>query len=150
VTDGHIIIAVGNDGQFKAFCELLAVPELAEDERFKTNAGRLVNREAMLDVIIPLIKEYSSADLMEKLRKKGIPTGPINNIAQMFESPQIKARGVWQEISHPLAGKTPTTASPMRFSDTPVQYRMAPPLLGEHTEEVLAEFGLALDDIKET
>lgn len=142
VVDGHLIIAVGNDSQFRAFANLLGVPELADDARFKTNAARLVHRDELLEIIIPLVKQYHRDDLIEKLRAVGVPTGPINDLAQVFASPQVKARKIWREISHPIAGKAPTTASPMRFSETPVQYRLAPPLLGQHTEEILAEFGL--------
>lgn len=142
VVNGHLIIAVGNDSQFRAFANLLGVPELADDARFKTNAARLVHRDELLEIIIPLVKQYHRDDLIEKLRAVGVPTGPINDLAQVFASPQVKARKIWREISHPIAGKAPTTASPMRFSETPVQYRLAPPLLGQHTEEILAEFGL--------
>lgn len=146
VQDGHLIIAVGNDGQFRRLCEVLGVAHLADDERFQTNAARVDNRETLLPLIEPLIADFTRQELTEKLREVGVPAGPINDLAEVYESPQVKHRQIWRNIPHPVAGQAPTTASPMRFSATPVQYRMAPPMLGEHTEEILAEFGLSATD----
>ncbi|HLS21565.1 MAG TPA: CaiB/BaiF CoA-transferase family protein [Paenalcaligenes sp.] len=149
VEDGHLIIAVGNDGQFRRLCQVLGVVELADDKRFQTNAARLAHREELLALIEPLIEKFTREELTEKLRQVGVPAGPINNLAEVYESPQVKHRQIWRNLPHPVAGQAPTTASPMRFSATPVQYRMAPPMLGEHTDEILAEFGLQRDAAKE-
>lgn len=149
VEDGHLIIAVGNDGQFRRLCQVLGVVELADDKRFQTNAARLAHREELLALIEPLIEKFTREELTEKLRQVGVPAGPINNLAEVYESPQVKHRQIWRNLPHSVAGQAPTTASPMRFSATPVQYRMAPPMLGEHTDEILAEFGLQRDAAKE-
>lgn len=149
VKDGHLIIAVGNDGQFKRLCQVLGLASLADESRFQTNAARLAHREELLGIIEPCIEEFTREELIEALRQAGVPAGPINNLAEVYDSPQVKHRQVWREMPHPTAGKAPTTASPIRFSATPVQYRMAPPMLGEHTEEILAEFGLSTKTTKE-
>src|SRR5690625_7976530 len=95
------------------------------------------------------MKTRSSDEWIEELRAEGVPSGPINNLEQLFNIPQVKARQHLREVQQPLSSKAPTTSTPIRYSDTPVEYRQAPPLLGEHTEEVLAEFGL-IDLYKKT
>ena len=141
-SDGHLIVAVGNDTQFKAYCETLQRPDLATNPDYVTNSQRLINRDALINEIEPIMRTRTRDEWINSLQQVGVPCGPINNIGQMFDNQQVKARGLWQHIPHPTAGVTPTTASPMRFSETPVQYRMAPPLLGEHTDEILKEFNL--------
>lgn len=141
-SDGHLIVAVGNDTQFKAYCETLQRPDLATNPDYVTNSQRLINRDALINEIEPIMRTRTRDEWINSLQQVGVPCGPINNIGQMFDNQQVKARGLWQHIPHPTAGVTPTTASPMRFSETPVQYRMAPPLLGEHTNEILKEFNL--------
>jgi len=141
-SDGHLIVAVGNDTQFKAYCETLQRPDLATNPDYITNSQRLIHRDALIHEIEPIMRTRTRDEWINSLQQVGVPCGPINNIGQMFDNQQVKARGLWQHIPHPTAGVTPTTASPMRFSETPVQYRMAPPLLGEHTDEILKEFNL--------
>lgn len=140
--DGHLIVAVGNDRQFRAYCEAIGRPELGSDPLYATNSVRLQNRDQLVAILAEVMKTDTRDNWLAKLNKAGVPCGPINTIGQMFDMPQVKARGLWKTIDHPTAGKTPTVASPMNFSETPVQYRMAPPLLGQHTDEILAEFGL--------
>lgn len=141
--DGHLIVAVGNDGQYRAYCSVLGRPDLADHPDYATNSLRLKHRKILVPELEAIMKGRSRDEWIQALQKAGVPCGPINNLKQVFEEPQVQAREIWRTLPHPLAGEAPTTASPMRFSDTPVQYRMAPPLLGQHTEEILAELGLS-------
>jgi crotonobetainyl-CoA:carnitine CoA-transferase CaiB-like acyl-CoA transferase len=138
-SDGEVIVACGNDNLFRRFCEAAGRPELAQDPRFASNGKRVENRAEMTRVIQEFFGKRSTAEWLERLEAAGVPNGPINNLAQVFEEPQVKARGVKIELAHAAAGKLPLVASPMRFSGTPLEYRLAPPLLGEHTEEVLRD-----------
>jgi formyl-CoA transferase len=135
--DGHIILAVGNDGQYAAFCRVAGRPELADDPRFRTNPDRVRNREVLLPLVRDIVRGRSSADWLAALEAAGVPCGPINNMQQVFENPQVRHRGMRVDIPHPLGVSVPTVASPMRFSETPVEYRVPPPLLGQHTREIL-------------
>jgi len=141
-SDGHLIVAVGNDTQFKAYCDTLQRPDLATHSDYVTNSQRLIHRDALINEIEPIMRTRTRDEWIKSLQQVGVPCGPINDIGQMFDNQQVKARGLWQHIPHPTAGETPTTASPMRLSETPVKYRLAPPLLGEHTDEILKEFGI--------
>lgn len=141
-SDGHLIVAVGNDSQYRAYCEVLGRPDLGVHPDYATNSQRLINRDALIAELEEIMKTRTRDEWIESLQKVGVPSGPINNLKQVFEEPQVKAREMWRTLPHPVAGTAPTTASPIRFSDTPVQYRMAPPLLGQHTEEILEELGL--------
>jgi crotonobetainyl-CoA:carnitine CoA-transferase CaiB-like acyl-CoA transferase len=143
-SDGYIILAVGNDSQFRRFCELAGKPELADDERFQKNRGRVENREALILQVKAIMLQKSGAEWLEALNARGIPCGPINNIEQVFADPQVQYRGMQLELDHPTAGKVASVANPIRLSQTPVEYQQAPPLLGEHTDDVLSRL-LALD-----
>ncbi|MEI2416012.1 CaiB/BaiF CoA-transferase family protein [Orrella sp. JC864] len=146
--DGHLIVAVGNDSQFRAYCQVIGMPELAQDARFATNPGRVVNREALVPILAERMRDGLRDDWLQSLERAGVPAGPINTLEQVYEDPQVQARELRRELPHPLAGAVPLTGSPLRFSDTPVQYRRAPPLLGEHTQEVLRErLGLSDEEI---
>jgi crotonobetainyl-CoA:carnitine CoA-transferase CaiB-like acyl-CoA transferase len=136
-SDGEVIVACGNDNLFRKFCEAAGHPELAQDPRFATNGKRVENRVEMTRVIQEFFGRRSTAEWLERLEAAGVPNGPINDLAQVFEEPQVKARGVKIELEHQAAGKLPLVASPMRFSGTPLEYRLPPPLLGEHTDAVL-------------
>ena len=144
-SDGEVIVACGNDNLFRKFCEAAGRPELVQDPRFATNGKRVENRVEMTRQIQEFFGRKSTAEWLALLECAGVPNGPINNIAQVFEEPQVKARGVRIELEHTAAGKLPLVSSPMRFSGTPLEYRMAPPLLGEHTDQVLKE-RLQLDE----
>lgn len=138
-SDGFMIVAVGNDSQFRSYSKAIGKPELGSDPKFATNSQRIINR----DELIPMLETIMASDERDvwiaKLEAAGVPCGPIQTIDQVFSHPQVIDRGIWQNIPHPLGGTTPTTASPMRFSATPVEYRRAPPTLGQHTEEILKE-----------
>ncbi|MFZ3025674.1 CaiB/BaiF CoA transferase family protein [Pseudomonas sp.] len=135
--DGDFLLAVGNDSQFRKFCEVAGQREWADDSRFISNKARVANR----DVLIPLIRQVTvfktTAEWIAALEQAGVPCGPINNLAQVFEDAQVQARGLRIDLPNSLGGTTPQVASPLRLSATPVEYRNAPPLLGEHTDSVL-------------
>jgi crotonobetainyl-CoA:carnitine CoA-transferase CaiB-like acyl-CoA transferase len=137
--DGAVILACGNDNLFRKFCEAAGQDALASDARFASNGKRVENRTELTRILGEAFKQRTTAEWVEVLEKAGVPNGPINDIAQVYEEPQVKARGIRVEMDHPVAGSLPTVASPMRFSATPVEYRRAPPVLGQHTEEVLRE-----------
>jgi glutaryl-CoA transferase len=134
--DGHIILAIGNDRQFKRFCEVAECPELAEEARFKTNSQRIVHRAELIPLIAEIMRTRSKQEWIQLLEEATVPCGPINNMKEVFEDPQVRHRQLRVDIPHPLGGAASVVASPMRFSQTPVEYRMAPPLLGEHNDEI--------------
>lgn len=142
--DGKIILAVGNDGQFAKFCEVADCQNLAKDDRFAANANRVRNREILIPILEKVFMRRSRAEWAEALEEAGVPCGPINNMAQVFEDPQVKHRKMRVEVPHPQAGTVPLVASPIRLSETPIEYLMAPPTLGQHTKEVLQNH-LAMD-----
>ena len=138
-SDGEVIIACGNDNLYRKFCEAAGCPELAGDARFATNGKRVENRVALTRLLQEIFARRPTREWLELLVAAGVPNGPINDVAQVFEEPQVRARGVRVELEHTVAGKLLSVASPMRFSGTPVEHKLAPPLLGEHTEEILRE-----------
>ncbi|MSO55249.1 MAG: CoA transferase [Rhodospirillales bacterium] len=146
-SDGAIVIAVGNDGQFKRFCEVLGRPELVADERFATNGQRVANRTVLVPILESVMRSKPGNYWFEALEAAGIPCGPINDLAQVFADPHVLARGMRIEMDHPLAGKVPLVGSPLKLSASPVAYHRPPPLLGEHTDEVLAGLGYRPADI---
>jgi glutaryl-CoA transferase len=135
--DGSVILACGNDNLYRKFCEAAGCAELAADPRFATNGKRVENRAEMTRLLAQVFAKRATREWVELLEAAGVPNGPINDVAQVFEEPQVKARNVKLELEHPVAGRLPTVASPMRFSATPVEHRLAPPVLGQHTDEVL-------------
>lgn len=147
--DGHIVVAVGNDGQFARLCEVAGRPELAADPRFAKNAGRVAHREALIPILAALFATRSSTTWIAQLEEAGVPCGPINDLAQVFDDPQVRHRGMRREVEHPLAGTTAIGASPIRLGGTPLGPPSAPPLLGQHTREVLSELlGLSDDELE--
>jgi crotonobetainyl-CoA:carnitine CoA-transferase CaiB-like acyl-CoA transferase len=142
VADGHLILAVGNDGQYAKFCDVAGVPELATDPRFARNADRVRHRATLVPLLAEVLKRRRKTDWLAALEAAKVPGGAINDLAEVFADAQVRSRGMTVEVPHPLAGSVPLVASPVRMSRTPVQYRRAPPLLGEHTAEVLREFGI--------
>src|SRR6266850_947951 len=136
-SDGDVILACGNDNLYSKFCEAAGCPELARDPRFVTNGKRVENGAELTRLLGEVFRKRGKREWLELLEAAGVPNGPINDVAQVFEEPQVKARGVRLALEHAAAGSLPSVASPMRFSETPIEYRRGPPLLGEHTEEVL-------------
>ena len=136
--DGHIILAVGNDGQFASFCRVAGRSELADDPRFRSNPDRVRNRAVLVPIVQAIVRTRKSRDWIDALEAAGVPCGPINNMQEVFENPQVRHRGLRVDIPHPAGVPCPTVASPMRFSETPVTYKAPPPQLGEHTREVLS------------
>src|SRR5207302_977358 len=131
------ILACGNDNLYRKFCQAAGCRELAEDARFATNGKRVENRAELTRLLEQVFSRRSIREWVELLEAAGVPNGPINDVAQVFEEPQVKVRRVRIELEHSAGALLPLVASPMRFSETPLEYRLAPPLLGEHTEEVL-------------
>ena len=144
VADGHLILAVGNDGQFVRFCQVAGCPEWPRDERFATNANRVRNRHILVPLLAPVLLQRTRADWLAALEAAKVPCGPINDMADVFADPQVLARQMTVKLPHPLSDALELVASPMKLSQTPVQMRRPPPLLGQHTDEVLAELGLDL------
>ena len=136
--DHYIILAVGNDEQFRRFCEAAGRSQLADDERFATNRARVVNRRLLGPILDEVIGARPRAFWLEKLETVGVPCGPINDLEQVFGDPHVRARGMRRELDHPAAGSVPTVANPIRLSDSPVEYDRAPPTLGQHTDEILS------------
>jgi len=143
VADGHLILAVGNDGQFAKFCEVAGCPEFVADPRFASNANRVRNREQLVPRLAAVMKARPRADWLAALEAAKVPCGAINNLQEVFADPQVQAREMVVPIAHPLTDRLRLVASPMKLSATPVTYRQAPPLLGEHTQAILAEFGIS-------
>lgn len=137
--DGNFILTVGNDGQFRRFAEVAGHPQWADDPRFATNKQRVAHRAELVVLIRQATVFKTTAEWVSQLEAAGVPCGPINDLSQVFQDPQVVARELAVSLAHPLAGSVPQVASPIRLSETPVQYRHAPPLLGEHTEAVLLQ-----------
>jgi crotonobetainyl-CoA:carnitine CoA-transferase CaiB-like acyl-CoA transferase len=135
--DGDIIVAVGNDRQFRRLCEAAGRPELAADARFATNAARVAQRTTLVPLLAAIIATRDSADWLAALQEADVPCGAVNDLAGVFADPQAQHRGMKINLPHPAAGHAPTVANPIRLSQTPVEYRSAPPTLGQHTDDVL-------------
>ncbi|WP_448191531.1 CaiB/BaiF CoA transferase family protein [Azospirillum sp. sgz301742] len=146
--DGHIILAIGNNGQFAKFCTAAGNPELAQDSRFADNSLRVANRADLVAILTEVMRTRDTRDWLAALEPLGVPCGPINDLKAVFDDPQVKARGLHQELPHPTVGSVPTIASPIRYSGTPLVHDRAPPLLGADTDAVLGEqLGLSAGDI---
>ena len=140
-SDGWFAIAVGNDRQFVRLCDLIGKPEFAADEKFATNSARVQNRAELIPLLIDIFKTASVSDWLAKLDEAEIPCGPIQNFEQVFSMPVVGEREMLVKMEHPTIGKLPLVGSPLKMSETPVEFRLPPPLMGEHTEEVLRELG---------
>lgn len=146
--DGHIILAVGNDEQFRKFCEVADCAEWANDERYATNSARVVNRAELCDNIAQVLRSRDSRVWLDELEQVSVPCGPINDIDQVFDNPQIKAREMRIEAEHPLTEKVPLVANPIKYSRTPIGTPDAPPLLGADSKQVLSDLlGYSESDI---
>ncbi len=141
VADGHVIVAVGNDGQFARFVSVLGRPELAQDERFRTNAGRVGRRAELVPLLTELTLKFTREDLLSVLEQQGVPAGPINTVADVFADPQVLARGMKIDLPAPHAkgGAIPSVRSPIVMNGQPMAAERPSPRLGEHTDEVLSD-----------
>ena len=135
--DGDVILACGNDNLFRKFCEVADCRSLASDPRFATNGKRVENRVELTALLNEIFVKRTTRDWVKALEAAGVPNGPINNLEQVFQEPQAVARGLRIQMQHPLAGEISLIRSPMRFSETPIEHKLPPPLLGQHTDEIL-------------
>jgi len=149
-SDGWFAIAVGNDKQFEALCKVIGKLELASDPRFAKNSGRVENREEIIPLLASIFKTASVSEWLTKLDEAQIPCGPINNFEQVFSMPTVKEHEMLVKMNHPTIGELPLVGSPLKMSDTPVEYRLPPPLMGEHTEDVIMDLlGYSSEQITE-
>lgn len=145
--DGWIIVAVGNDGQFRKFVEAGGRPELADDERFATNPSRVRHRDTLVPILAEMVKARDKADWIGALEAAGVPCGPINDLDEVFDNEQVVARGMQVSLPHPCGADAKLVRNPIRMSATPPEARTAPPLLGAQTDDVLRDM-LGYDDAK--
>ena len=147
-SDGHVVVAVGNDSQFARFCEAGGRLDLAADERFRTNAGRVEHRDALIPAISEMMLTRTRDEWIAALEAVGVPCGPINDLDRIFTDPQAEARGLRMELPHSEAGSVPGVANPIRYVGEPHDYPGGAPALGEHTGEVLGGIlGMDADEI---
>jgi crotonobetainyl-CoA:carnitine CoA-transferase CaiB-like acyl-CoA transferase len=146
--DGHMLLAVGNDRQFARFCNAIGKPELALDERFTCNASRVTNRSALVEELSATLSSKLTQEWLRLLLPAGVPCGPINNLAQVFEDPQVIHRKMRFSLEHPTRGDLPQVRNPVLYSRTDLEYKSAPPVLGQDTDQVLAtELGLGVAEL---
>ena len=136
-SDGLIMLAAANDGQFRRLCEAVGMPALASEPCFADNAARVRNRDTLTQLLQSVFSRGTVKHWVDRLVAAGVPCGPVNDIAAVFDDPQVRERQMRMEVEHPEAGTLALVASPLRLSASPVSYRLPPPLLGEHTDEVL-------------
>ncbi|UTA47285.1 CoA transferase [Simiduia sp. 21SJ11W-1] len=148
--DGFIILAIGNDAQFRKFCTLAKVPELADDPRFATNPARVANREQVCDTVAKLLLQHTAEHWLTQLEAQQVPCGPINNIEQVFNDPQLQARNMRIQVAHPLAGQVELAGNPIHYGRSQLQQSVAPPSLGQHTDSILkSQLGLTDAEIRD-
>jgi crotonobetainyl-CoA:carnitine CoA-transferase CaiB-like acyl-CoA transferase len=140
--DGHIVLAVGNDGQFAKLCEAIGRAEWSADPRFARNPDRVRNAATLTPLLTERFADFARAELTALLDAAGVPCGPINTVPDVFADPQVKHRAMLRRLPHPLVGSVPQVVSPIRLSDAPLTFENAPPTLGQHTAEVLASVGI--------
>ena len=145
--DGHVMLAIGNDGQFTSLCRAAGQAAIASDERFATNAMRVRHRAELLEVLTPLMRQHGVERWCELAQQEGFPCGPINTIDRVFRDPQVRAREMHIQMNSPSYGALDLVASPMRLSASPVSYRRAPPSLGQDTQEVMRDLHYSDDEI---
>ena len=137
--DGHIVLSIGNDPTFQRFCESFGLADLPADPRFATNAARVQHRQLVTDTLAPVMRQHSTAWWVERLEALKIGCGPINRLSEVFADPHVVARNMVVEMAHGSGATVKVVANPVKLSETPADYRLPPPLLGEHTDQVLSE-----------
>jgi len=147
VADGHVIVAVGNDDQFRRLTDALGAPDLAVDPRYATNAARVINRERLIPRLAELIGGLSRDVILSRLEAAGVPVGPINDVAEVFADPQVVHRGLRIDLPRAGGGTVPSVRNPIVMSRSPLASARAAPRLGEHTREILAEIGCTIAEI---
>lgn len=148
--DKPLMVACGSDQQFAKFCHILGHPGWATDKKYQTNADRIQNREELTEKIQGIIFTKNADEWFKLLSEKGVPSGPVNNVKEVFEHPQVQAREMVQEVSHPTLGKVQLVRNPILFSKTPISVKKHPPLIGEHTVTFLQEeIGLTEKEIEQ-
>jgi len=145
--DGQIILAVGSDSQFAKLCQILGHPDMAESDKFRTNAARVVNLPELDLFLDQALAKQDKSVLLKALEAAGVPSGPINNIAEVFKDPQVEHRGLLRKFAHPLRAQIPQVVNPFRFRNTELKLDRAPPTLGQHNLEVLSALGYSDSDI---
>tara|TARA_Y100000588_G_scaffold314694_1_gene342464 strand:- start:1301 stop:2530 length:1230 start_codon:yes stop_codon:yes gene_type:complete len=149
-SDMYLIVAVGNDRQFAKYVEVAGKPELSDDERFSTNSARVKNRATLIPIIKKFMKQKTGQEWIDDLEKAGVPCGPLNNMAQVFDHPQVRARGMQIELDHPLADTVPQVASPIKIVGEELVYQGSPPTLGQHSNYILKDLlGMSQEKITE-
>ncbi|HEV7264755.1 MAG TPA: CaiB/BaiF CoA-transferase family protein [Falsiroseomonas sp.] len=143
--DGHIVLAVGNDGQFAKLCEAIGRPDWTSDARFARNADRVRNEAELSPLLAARFQDFTRAELTALLDAAGVPCGPINTVPDVFADPQVRHREMLRHLPHPLAGSVPQVVSPIRLQESPLAFDRAPPTLGQHTREVLDELGISAE-----
>jgi crotonobetainyl-CoA:carnitine CoA-transferase CaiB-like acyl-CoA transferase len=145
--DGFIALVVGNDAQFRKFCTALDRPDWSDDPQFNTNPNRVRNREVLKAAATEVLQQNDLNHWIGRFEAAGVPCAPINTIPMVFDDAQVQSRQMLRELPHPLAGSVPQIVSPMRFADAELEFRRPPPLLGEHTEEILRELGIVQREV---
>jgi crotonobetainyl-CoA:carnitine CoA-transferase CaiB-like acyl-CoA transferase len=145
--DGQIVVAVGSERQWPKLCEELDLPELAADPRFADNDARVRHRDQLRPILAERFAEADSIHWLTRLDEAGVPSGPVNSVLAAFEQPQAVARGMRASVTHPTLGEMPQIGLPYKLSGTPASIRTAPPLLGEHSGEILAELDYSPDEV---
>jgi len=147
--DNFIIIAVPNDWLWKKMCSALGMDDLMDDPRFATNASRVAHRDLLISLMTKVTKAQSASEILRKLHQAGVPSGPVNDVSQALAHPQVADREMIQEVEHPTIGALKVLGVPMKLSENPGRIRMAPPLLGQHTDEVLNNLGYSDREIEQ-
>ncbi|MGW9100411.1 CaiB/BaiF CoA transferase family protein [Priestia megaterium] len=145
--DGYVIIAVPNDGLWRKMCDALELQELKDHPKYAENVNRVANREELVEILTKFTKSKDSLEIIERLKRAGVPSGPIQDLAQVLAHPQVQNRELIQEVEHPTIGQLKILGIPIKLSDTPGSVRKAPPLLSENTDEVLTHLGYSSEDI---
>ncbi|SIT12651.1 CaiB/BaiF CoA-transferase family protein [Achromobacter sp. MFA1 R4] len=147
--DGDIVIVVGNDAQFATLCGVLGTPELAQDPRYLTNSQRVKNQDSLDPILDAIFAAQPRAHWLAALKQAGVPAGSINTVPEVFEDPQVVHRAMLRRLPHPAAGSVPQVMNPLRFGHAALRADAAPPLLGQHTADVLTELGLSAEQIQD-